>query len=71
MDSEQWSVVTEPHVMTSKGLRKPDIVAAKGGVGVIVDVQVVSGQRPLDDAHREKRSKYYSLGTTRDSRGAS
>ncbi|CAG4941104.1 unnamed protein product [Parnassius apollo] len=58
MASDQWSVVTEPHVKTSKGLRKPDIVAAKGGVGVIVDVQVVSGQRPLDDAHREKRSKY-------------
>ncbi|CAK1601489.1 unnamed protein product [Parnassius mnemosyne] len=54
MASDQWSVVTEPHVKTSKGLRKPDIVAAKGGVGVIVDVQVVSGQRPLDDAHRSK-----------------
>ncbi|CAK1602358.1 unnamed protein product [Parnassius mnemosyne] len=40
MASDQWSVVTEPHVKTSKGLRKPDIVAAKGGVGVIVDVQV-------------------------------
>ncbi|CAG4985908.1 unnamed protein product [Parnassius apollo] len=58
MASDQWSVVTEPHVKTSKGLRKSDIVAAKGGVGVIVDVQVVSGQRPLNDAHLEKRSKY-------------
>ncbi|CAG4985888.1 unnamed protein product [Parnassius apollo] len=46
MASDQWSVVTEPHVKTSKGLRKSDIVAAKGGVGVIVDVHVVSGQRP-------------------------
>ncbi|CAG4978834.1 unnamed protein product [Parnassius apollo] len=38
MASEQWSVVTELHVKTSKGLRKPDIVAANGAgrVGVIV-----------------------------------
>lgn len=58
MVEEGWKVEEEPKVMTSVGLRKPDIIAARSGEGAIVDVQVVSGHRPLDDAHREKRAKY-------------
>lgn len=58
MVEEGWTVEEEPKIITAVGLRKPDIIAARGGEGVIVDVQVVSGQRPLDDAHREKRAKY-------------
>lgn len=58
-----WSVEQEPRIETAVGLRKPDIIASRGGeAGVIVDVQVVSGQRPLDDAHRDKRSKYGGHG---------
>lgn len=58
MVEEGWKVEEEPKVQTSVGLRKPDIIAVRSGEGVVVDVQVVSGQRPLDDAHREKRAKY-------------
>lgn len=58
MVDKGWNVLKEPHIRTSLGLRKPDIVASRNGVGVIVDAQVVSGQRPLDELHREKRSKY-------------
>lgn len=58
MVEEGWTVEEEPRVQTTRGLRKPDIIAVKDGAGVIVDVQVVSGQRPLDDAHRDKRAKY-------------
>ncbi|KAJ8706447.1 hypothetical protein PYW07_012525 [Mythimna separata] len=53
-----WTVVQKPHVRTAVGLRKPDIVASRNGVGVIVDAQVVSGQRDLDVLHREKRNKF-------------
>lgn len=57
-----WTVEEEPRIHTESGLRKPDIVACKNGEGVIVDVQVVSGQRPLDLAHTEKRTKYGNHG---------
>ncbi|CAB3260674.1 unnamed protein product [Arctia plantaginis] len=55
-----WTVVREPRIKTALGLRKPDIIAARDGVGVIVDVQVVSGRQSLDGLHREKRNKYGS-----------
>jgi hypothetical protein len=58
MESRGWRVHEEPNIRTSVGLRKPDIIAVKGGVGVIVDAQVVSGRIPLNDAHYEKRKKY-------------
>lgn len=58
MESRGWRVQLEPCIRTAVGLRKPDIIAVKGGTGVIVDAQVVSGRIPLDDAHYEKRKKY-------------
>lgn len=53
-----WTVVREPKIRTALGLRKPDIIAAKENVGVIVDAQIVSGRQSLDGLHREKRYKY-------------
>ncbi|KAJ8706459.1 hypothetical protein PYW07_012537 [Mythimna separata] len=58
MKNKGWTVVQQPHVRTAVGLRKPDIIAYRNGVGVIVDAQVISGQRDLDGLHREKRNKY-------------
>nr|pir reverse transcriptase-like protein - silkworm [Bombyx mori]AAB59214.1 reverse transcriptase-like protein [Bombyx mori]8GH6_A Chain A, Reverse transcriptase-like protein [Bombyx mori] len=62
MEENKWTVELEPRLRTSVGLRKPDIIASRDGVGVIVDVQVVSGQRSLDELHREKRNKYGNHG---------
>lgn len=58
MAQKGWIVEEEPRINTDRGIRKPDIIAVRGDAGVIVDVQIVSGQRPLDDAHRDKRTKY-------------
>lgn len=58
MTRQGWKVDLEPKIKTGIGLRKPDIIGVRSGVGVIVDAQIVSGQRPLDESHREKRSKY-------------
>lgn len=60
MREKGWSVIEEPKIHTSRGLRKPDLIASKDGTGVIVDAQVVSGRRSLDDSHREKCAKYGS-----------
>lgn len=54
-----WVVREEPILRTQQGLRKPDIVAVKEGVARVIDAQIVSGSRPLDEAHEIKR-KYYS-----------
>lgn len=58
MTRQGWTVRHEPRIVTALGLRKPDIIAARDGVGAIVDVQVVSGRQSLDDAHCAKRRKY-------------
>ena len=58
MTKRGWKVELEPSIATSLGPRKPDIITSKGGVGVILDTQVVSGSRPFDESHRTKRSKY-------------
>ncbi|CAF4948688.1 unnamed protein product [Pieris macdunnoughi] len=60
MREKGWSVIEEPKIKTLRGLRKPDLIASKDGTGVIVDAQVVSGRRSLDDSHREKCAKYGS-----------
>ncbi|CAK1550823.1 unnamed protein product [Leptosia nina] len=60
MCEKGWSVIEEPKIRTSMGLRKPDLIASRDGVGVIVDTQIVSGRKPLDDSHRDKCKKYGS-----------
>lgn len=62
MEGQGWVVFEEPHIRTTEGLRKPDLIASRGGHGVIVDAQVVSGCRSLDESHRAKRAKYASHG---------
>ena len=56
--SKGFTVEQEPHITTTMGLRKPDIIARKRERGVIVDAQVVSASGSLDEAHRKKVAKY-------------
>ena len=58
LQSRGYIVEQEPHIMTTMGLRKPDIIAKKRERGVIIDAQVVSASGPLDEAHRRKVAKY-------------
>lgn len=53
-----WHVQRERHIMTSNGLRKPDIVASRDDVTAVIDVQVVGCGRPLQELHQAKASKY-------------
>lgn len=54
-----WEIVEkEPHIKTSKGLRKPDLVAKKGETVMVVDAQVVGEQTDLQAAH-ERKVEYY------------
>lgn len=53
-----WDVEYEPHVHSEAGLRKPDIVAKKGGRGIVLDAQVVSGRPSLDSVNETKRGYY-------------
>lgn len=43
---------------TEMGVRKPDILAVKGGKGHVLDVQIISGARPLSEGHERKRQYY-------------
>lgn len=58
MDRLGYMTRREHLFQTSSGGRKPDIVAAKQDRGVVLDVQIVSGARPLTDAHKRKRQYY-------------
>lgn len=57
-------VEEEPRFQTSKGLRKPDIIAkTSNGEAVVIDVQVLSEQMDLNRAHKRK-ADYYRLNTS-------
>lgn len=55
-----YNVLEEPRISTVEGNRKPDLVLFKNGKATILDVQVVSGYRDLNEAH-EKKKRYYAL----------
>lgn len=53
-----YNVHREHVFRTCEGVRKPDILAAKGTNGHVLDVQIISGARPLSDGHIRKRNYY-------------
>ncbi|CAK9834516.1 Retrovirus-related Pol polyprotein from type-1 retrotransposable element R2 (Fragment) [Anthophora retusa] len=53
-----WNVSVEPRIITAAGLRKPDLLAARNNIVRVVDTQIVSGYRCLQEAHVRKRSYY-------------
>ena len=54
----------EPPIPTPAGLRKPDLVAFKGGVCMVIDVTIICDTFDLDDAHARKVA-YYNTGIIR------
>ncbi len=55
--SSGWRFWKEPHLRTSSGLRKPDLICCKGTAIKVIDAQVVSGSA-LEAAHAAKINKY-------------
>ena len=53
-----FTVYDEPHITTSKGLRKPDIITIMGNLGLVIDAQVVGEQFDLERARTLKVQKY-------------
>lgn len=53
-----FAVRREHSFRTTDGVRKPDILAAKGGRGYVLDAQIISGARPLSGGHKRKRDYY-------------
>uniref|UniRef100_A0A0C9QX33 PO21 protein n=1 Tax=Fopius arisanus TaxID=64838 RepID=A0A0C9QX33_9HYME len=53
-----FEVHQEETYRTREGARKPDIIAVNDAGANIIDVQIVSGARPLQQAHNTKRQKY-------------
>jgi len=52
-----WRFWKEPHLRTSVGLRKPDLIVHKGNAINVIDAQVVAGSS-LEAAHAAKINKY-------------
>lgn len=55
---KNYDVRREHLFCTQEGRRKPDLLAVKDGVATVIDVQVVSGARPLLQSHTEKKNYY-------------
>lgn len=53
-----WVVRSVNAFQTPVGLRKPDLIVAKGNMAVVIDAQIVSSERVLDLAHGDKMAKY-------------
>lgn len=64
-----YKVFREVSFQTSAGKRIPDIIASKNSRGILLDVQVVSGNY-LDLADRTKMAKYRDIPLFRDQLGA-
>ncbi|KAG0438454.1 hypothetical protein HPB47_017010 [Ixodes persulcatus] len=54
----KWSVLWEPHYSVQGKVMKPDLVATKGDMVVIIDVQVVGIVMRRAVLHEEKAAKY-------------
>ena len=53
-----FEVQEEPHYQTQEGLRKPDIMATMGTLGLVIDAQIVGEKSDLERARTAKIRKY-------------
>ena len=53
-----FEVQEEPHYRTQEWLRKPDIIATMGTLGLVIDIQIVTEQSDLERARTAKIRKY-------------
>ena len=58
LEGKRMIVHEEPHFATAGGLRKPDMVVELEDSTLIIDAQIVSEQRHLEQANADKVSKY-------------
>ncbi|CAL7932962.1 unnamed protein product [Xylocopa violacea] len=58
--NQGYDAIKEPHINTSEGLRKPDIIATLGQTAIVLDAQVVGEQVDLDAANANKVRYYES-----------
>lgn len=58
LEVAEYQVSVEPKLQTAAGIRKPDIVARRGVLGLVIDAQVINDQYDLDTAH-ENKIEYY------------
>lgn len=57
---DAFSVEKEPHIQTSSGLRKPDLILHGGNDAVVVDLNIV-GCENMNEARSNKVAKYCDL----------
>ena len=53
-----FEVQEEPHYRTQEWVRKPDIVATMGTLGLVIDAQIIGEQFNLERARTVKIRKY-------------
>jgi len=58
LSQKGWTVLRERLFPTREGNRKPDIIATRQGQVKVLDVQIVSGARPLSVSDAEKMAYY-------------
>ena len=51
LQKKGYDVLVEPSIPTLAGIRKPDIIAAKGGQAMVIDVTIVADNASLNHAH--------------------
>ena len=56
-----FEVQEEPHYRTPKGLRRPDIVATMGTLGLVIDAQIVGEKSDPERARTAKIMKYADI----------
>lgn len=62
---QEFYVTLEPHISTNVGMRKPDMIAVRGRLAVVIDAQVNGDQTfnawSLNHSHETKKHKYADI----------
>jgi len=56
-----YTTVKEPLILTDAGTRIPDLIGILGSKALVLDAQVVTDGRSLDDVHSLKVQKYSTI----------
>ena len=55
---KRWKVNEKNRIITSEGLKKPDIICQRQNEVWVIDTQVVGFYKPLNELHKDKANKY-------------
>ena len=58
LEKRYYKCFLEPYISTPTGLLKPDLIACRGGLAIVIDTQIISNLSLMDERYDQKIQKY-------------